>query len=145
MWWLYFNTAVHDATEVIVQAHDPGRYGAFFHSLHVAIVGSVIVTAVGNDLVIAHPDGHLTVAFLLVMLGGPALFLAGKGLYKRAVYRRFPVPHLVGLILLLPLAWRASQVGLLLLNALTTRVLIVVASLESHGHRVANGGNRAAA
>jgi low temperature requirement protein LtrA len=85
MWWLYFNTAVHDTTEVIVQAHDPGRYGAFFHYLHVAIVGSVIVTAVGNDLVIAHPDGHLTVAFLLVMLGGPALFLAGNGLYKRGL------------------------------------------------------------
>ncbi|TAA08767.1 low temperature requirement protein A [Pseudoxanthomonas winnipegensis] len=131
MWWLYFNIAVRDATEVIVQADDPGRYGALFHYLHVAIVGSVIVTAVGNDLMIAHPHGHMTLAFVLVMLAGPGLFLAGNGLYKRAVYGRFPLSHLIGLALLLPLACLAQSLGLLWLNALTTVVLIVTASLET--------------
>jgi low temperature requirement protein LtrA len=144
MWWLYFNMAVHDATEVIVHADDPGRFGALFHYLHVAIVGSVIVTAVGNDLVIAHPDGHVTLAFVLVMLGGPTLFLAGNGLYKRAVYRRFPLSHLVGLALVLLLTLLAWHVGLLWLNALTTLVLIVVAALETHARRGAgHGGNLA--
>lgn len=96
-----------------------------------AIVGSVIVTAVGNDLMIAHPHGHMTLAFVLVMLAGPGLFLAGNGLYKRAVYGRFPLSHLIGLALLLPLACLAQVLGLLWLNALTTVVLIVTASLET--------------
>ena len=130
MWWVYFNIAVKDATEVIVEAKDPGGYAALFHYLHVVIIAGVIVGAVGNDLVIAHPDGHMEWKYLWVLISGQALFLLGNGLYKRVVYGRFPLSHWVGLVLLavlVPLAW---HIGLLAVNALTTLVLIVVGVWE---------------
>ena len=45
--------------------------------LHVVIVAGVIVSAVGDELVIAHPTDALHDSGALVALGGPALFLAG--------------------------------------------------------------------
>lgn len=131
MWWVYFNTAVADATEVIVGAADPGRYAAWFNYVHVGIVAGVIVGAVGNDLVIAHPDGHMDWPGWLVLIGGPALFLLGNGLYKLAVYRRWPLSHAIGLALLAVLAPLAWLTDLLMVNGLATLALIVVALWET--------------
>lgn len=131
MWWLYFNTAVSDATEVIVHADDPGRYGALFHYMHLIVVGSVIVTAVGNELAIAGGHGHVSALAFAVVVGGALLFLLGNGLYKRVVYTRFPLSHLIGLALLLVVAGGAPRLGLAGLNTAVTGVLVVVAVLET--------------
>ncbi|KAF1709778.1 hypothetical protein CSC70_08755 [Pseudoxanthomonas kalamensis DSM 18571] len=131
MWWIYFNVAVKDATRVIVAAEDPGRYGAYYHYVHVIILAGVIVAAVANDLVIAHPRGHLEPIQAGVLLGGAALFLLGNGLYKRAVYGRFPLSHLAGfagLLALLPVALHAQP---LLAHALVLVVLLAVAIWET--------------
>lgn len=132
MWLVYFNIAVKDATEVIVQAKDPGRYAALFHYLHVLILAGVIVAAVGNDVVIAHPDGPVEWKYLCVLVGGPALFLLGNGLYKHVVYGRYPLSHLMGLGLLAATTLVGWQVGLLAVNALTAAILIFVAAWEMH-------------
>lgn len=130
MWLVYFNIAVKDATEVIVRAKDPGRYAALFHYVHVLILAGVIVAAVGSDVVIAHSDGHMEWKYLSVLVGGPALFLLGNGLYKHVVYGRYPLSHLIGLGLLgamTPVGWRF---GLLAANASSAAVLIFVAAWE---------------
>ena len=58
MWWLYFGTSSKDATATITRSQDPGRIGAYFHYVHAVLIAGVIATAVGNDLVMAHPhDG----------------------------------------------------------------------------------------
>lgn len=146
MWWLYFNIAVKDATEVIVYSQDPGRLGAYFHYVHVIILAGVIVTAVGNDLVIAHPHGHMALKYLLVLIGGPLLFLLGNGLYKRAVYGAFPRSHVAGVALLLLATALAPRLDLLMLNALSTVLLAVVGAMETLARRVppVQGGHTAA-
>ncbi|WP_077035261.1 low temperature requirement protein A, partial [Pelomonas sp. KK5] len=59
LWWIYFDTSSRDASHRIAHADDPGRMGALFHYLHVLIVGSVIVVAVGCELLMAHPHEHV--------------------------------------------------------------------------------------
>ncbi|MDN3554383.1 low temperature requirement protein A [Halomonas maura] len=100
MWWVYFHLAIRDAARVITEARDPGRIGAWFHYVHAVILGSVILCAVGSELVIAHPAGHLDAPALTVLLAGPMLFLAGMAVYKYIVYGRPPLSHLVGFALL---------------------------------------------
>ena len=74
-------------------AENPGQLGAYFHYVHVALVGAIIVCAVANELVIAHPDGRIQNATAAVLLLGPALYLFANALYKRLVYHRFPLSH----------------------------------------------------
>lgn len=104
MWWIYFDTSSKAGSHAISQAENPGQLGAYFHYVHVALVGAIIVCAVANELVIAHPDGRIQNATAAVLLLGPALYLFANALYKRLVYHRFPLSHLVGLLALAVLA-----------------------------------------
>jgi low temperature requirement protein LtrA len=131
MWWVYFDTSSKAGSHAISQAENPGQLGAYFHYVHVALVGAIIVCAVANELVIAHPDGRIQHATAAVLLLGPALYLFANALYKRLVYRRFPLSHLVGLLALAVLAPAAYLTDLLMVNGLTTLIMVVVAVWES--------------
>ena len=131
MWWVYFGTSSRDGSAVITHSSDPGRIGAWFHYIHAILLAGIIVTAVGNDLVIAHPDGRMTVAAAATLIGGPALYLFGSGLYKRVVYGIWPSSHLGGLVVLALMAPFAFTTDLLMIGALTTLVMLAVGFWES--------------
>ncbi|MFA1592845.1 low temperature requirement protein A [Serratia nevei] len=131
MWWIYFDTSSKAGSHAISQAENPGQLGAYFHYVHIALVGAIIVCAVANELVIAHPDGRIQNATAAVLLLGPALYLFANALYKRLVYHRFPLSHLVGLLALAVLAPVAYLTDLLMVNGLTTLIMVVVAVWES--------------
>ncbi|WP_034301076.1 low temperature requirement protein A [Herbaspirillum sp. RV1423] len=137
MWWVYFDTSSKDGSEAIVHSDDPGRIGAYFHYVHVIIVAGVIVSAVGTELMIAHPDQRIAPTSLLALIAGPMLYLFGNAVYKKVVYRRFPLSHLVGLALLLVLSVFAQITDLLMVGGLTTAILIVTAAWESCSRRKA--------
>lgn len=135
MWWIYFDTSSQAGTEAIVHSKDPGRIGAYFHYTHVIIVAGVIITAVGNELAIAHPAGHIDTKSLAVLIGGPMVYLFGNGIYKTVVYRLFPFSHAIGLAaltILIPFAYFTDQ---LMVSGLTTVILIVAATQESVSRR----------
>ncbi len=135
MWWMYFNTSSRDATQVIEHAADPGRVGAHFHYLHVLIIAGIIVAAVADDLVIAHPEGHVAMKTLAVLIGGPAIYLFGNGMFKRIIYGRFPLSHAVGLGGLAVLTPFAGSSAVLWVGAITTTLMVVVATWESISRR----------
>lgn len=137
MWWLYFDTSSADGSHVIEHSDDPGRIGAYFHYVHVLIVGGIIVTAVGNELVIAHPHDHMDLPALIVMVGAPIAYLAGNGLYKRIVYGSFPVSHVVGVLAVAALLPAAAMLDLLTMNMLTTPVILAVAAWDTYRTRAA--------
>lgn len=137
MWWVYFDTSSADGSHVIAKSADPGRIGAWFHYVHVIIVGGIIVAAVGNELTIAHPHGHVDLVGAIALIGAPLLYLLGNAIYKKVVYGRYPVSHLAGAALLALLAAFATRTDLLVLNALTTVVLLIVAVWDT---RVRRGG-----
>jgi low temperature requirement protein LtrA len=102
--------------------------------LHVLIVGGIIVGAVGDELLLAHPD-HVTGAGVAAIRGGPALYLAGNAPFKWVTNDRRgpPLSHLVGLFLLcvlLPFAL-GHYLSALALGAVTNGILVVVAVWES--------------
>ncbi len=131
MWAVYFNIGAERASRLIASASDPGRLGRSGYTyLHILIVAGIIVYAVANELALAHPDGHADLKTVLVMLGGPALYLAGIAIFKRLSAPNVPLSHLVGLGLLVLLAATAMSATLLGLAAGTTGILIVVALWE---------------
>ena len=46
------------------------------------LVAAIIISAVGDELVIAHPDEHLHLAEVVAVCGGPALYLLGQTLFR---------------------------------------------------------------
>jgi low temperature requirement protein LtrA len=67
---------------------------------HLAMVVGIVVTAVGNELVILHPFGHVRWAWIAVILGGPVLFLTGRAHFGYVVFGYLSRPRLVGLLVL---------------------------------------------
>jgi len=131
MWAVYFNVGAERASRLIASASDPGRLGRSGYTyLHILLVAGIIVYAVATELTLAHPDGHADLKTVLIMLGGPALYLAGAALFKRLSAPNVPLSHLVGLGLLGLLATTATSATPLSLSTGTTAILIVVALWE---------------
>ena len=131
MWWLYFGTSSKDATAAITRSDDPGRIGAYFHYVHAILIAGIIATAVGNDLVLAHPDAYPATAQAAVLLAGPVLYLLGSAVYKRVVYGVVPGSHLAGVLVLLALVPVALVSDMLVMGWLTTVVVLVVSFREA--------------
>lgn len=73
MWWLYFDHGEHAGVHRITSAADPGRHARVAYTyLHLPIVAGIIVSAVADELLLAHP-GHASNAAIAAMIAGPAL------------------------------------------------------------------------
>ena len=56
LWWLYFGATAEHAHAKMSTCDDPGRLARDAYTyLHLPIIAGIIATAVGNDLLIAHP------------------------------------------------------------------------------------------
>ena len=95
--------------------------------VHLVMIAGIVVTAVGYELAIAHPFGPTPPAWAVVILGGPALFLAGRTAFEYAVFARLSRDRLVGLVALGALIPLALLVPTLLTAAAAAVVLAAVA------------------
>jgi low temperature requirement protein LtrA len=134
MWWLYFDKGEHAGVHRITTAADPGRHARVAYTyLHLPIIAGIIVSAVADELVLAHPD-HATNAGLAAMLGGPALYILGVGGFKWVSHDRAfpPLSHVIGLVLLalLSLPAFAHLLSALAVAACACGILLLVAAWE---------------
>lgn len=127
LWWIYFGTGATRANRYLSRENDPGRIGRSVYTyIHPFIVAGIVVSAVGDELVLAHPSGHLTREFVLAQVFGPVLFLVGTGLFKGIVLPGgFPRSHIVGIVLLV-LVIPLSTVGHLSPVVIAAATMLVV-------------------
>jgi low temperature requirement protein LtrA len=100
LWRIYIYRAGELLGTAIAAARDPVRVGLAQAYSHLLMVAGVVATAVGQELVITHPLGHTRPAWTAVILGGPALFLAGRALFEYAVFARVSRDRPIGLLVL---------------------------------------------
>ena len=63
---------------MIASSDDPGRLGrSAYHLIHPVMVAGIIVCAAADEKVLADPGAAASTASAWMILGGPALFLAG--------------------------------------------------------------------
>ena len=130
MWAVYFNIGAERASHHIATAREPGRLGRGYTYLHILIVAGIIVSAVADEIALTRPHGHADLSAVLVIVGGPMLYLLGNALFKRLAAPNIPLSHLVGLGLLLALGAAGGMIARLHLATATTVILIVVAAWE---------------
>lgn len=83
LWWLYFDRVAGLAGRRLATAPDAGRLARDGYTyLHIPIVAGIIVTAVGDEIVIQHPGDVLHGPDLIALVAGPILYLAGHVLFR---------------------------------------------------------------
>lgn len=82
LWWLYFarhSTQALNRMRLSSEASRMGLHGyAYSHAL---IVGAILATAVGTELMIAHPGEATRAATGIAIVGGPLLYIVGLTLF----------------------------------------------------------------
>ncbi len=136
MWWVYFHIGAEAGAEEISNSEQTGKLARLAYTyLHLPIVAGIVVSAVGDELLLAHPDGHSDIKAILSMIGGPLLFLIGTILFKRSIRGIFQLSHLVGIGLLVVLIPFAHSLSPLALSSVTTIIMLIVAAWEAFSLR----------
>jgi low temperature requirement protein LtrA len=83
LWWLYFSYVADIATRRLEKSDDRGRLARDAYTyLHLPIVAGIIVAAVGDEIVIAHPGATLHRPQLIALAAGPMLYLFGHLVFR---------------------------------------------------------------
>jgi low temperature requirement protein LtrA len=129
LWWLYFNLvatiaerrlALADAENRTVLARDAYTY------LHVIIVAGILVTAVGDELVIAHPTAELHGSQLAAVVCGPALYLLAHVALRLRLTGSVTGRRLAGAVACLAVGAIGTLVPALVVASLLLGVLVAV-------------------
>jgi low temperature requirement protein LtrA len=79
LWWLYFTSIAGLSERALAQAEDRTLLARDAYTYgHVLIIAGIILTAVGDELVIAHPREELPTPQLIAVVAGPALYLLAQ-------------------------------------------------------------------
>ena len=131
LWWLYFDQSAEAAAEAIARSPDPGRLGrSAYHFVHPVMVAGIIVTAAADEKVLSDPSGPATTATAWMILGGPALFLAGHVAFKFVVWRYVSWPRVGGIVVLALLGLAVRSIPALALAACAAGLVTAVAATD---------------
>jgi low temperature requirement protein LtrA len=139
MWWIYFHHGQQKTADKAEETSAPATvaHGLFTYG-HLPIVAGIILTAVGEDFSLSHPDEQSSIKNALAILGGPALFLAGNIWLKVAAAEKPPLSHIAGVVILVAAtALFASQQNFTI-QMVSTATLLMVALWEYLALRRAN-------
>jgi low temperature requirement protein LtrA len=131
LWWLYFSAVARIAQRHLelsenrtLLARDAYTY------LHVVIVAGVIVSAVGDELVIAHPMEVLPGSEVAAVAAGPAIYLLAHALFRLRVAGSVSWRRLGGALACLAVGLIGAFVPALVVGVLLIAVLVAVIGSE---------------
>jgi len=101
LWRIYFHKAGQLFGDAIAEARDRARAGNFAGFAHVVMILGIVATAIGHDIVQTHPVDYSHPGWLLMILGGPAGYLAGRAALERVVFSRASPYRWLGILALL--------------------------------------------
>jgi low temperature requirement protein LtrA len=100
LWRIYFYSGgdlQSKASKVLAEAFGPvhGRPVVFAHPV---LVAAVIAISVSYKFVISDPLGRIPLAWIVLIVGGPALFLTGRAFLEYAVFSRLSWDRPIGIL-----------------------------------------------
>lgn len=133
MWWIYFDTSSEAGAEKIQKVDNPGLLGLKYHSVHVVLVGALIMSAVGDELVVSHPLGHVTPESVFVIILSSVIYLIANMIYKWFTCHIIARSHIAGILALLAVIPFSNYLNLLLINAFAVSVFVLISIYELVG------------
>ena len=142
LWWLYFDFVARIAERRLELAAERTRLARDGYTyLHVVIVAGVILSGIGDELVIAHPTDSLPTEEVAVVAGGPALYLLALALFRLRMAGSIAWKRLAGALACIGVGLVLSSAPALVLAAALVGVLVAVIAAEqvSAARRSARG------
>jgi low temperature requirement protein LtrA len=115
----------------IAATRNPRRVAVLTIYAHVVMVAGIVSIAVGDDLVIQDPLVQTNPTRIVIVLGGPILFLAGRAAFEYAVFQRLPRPRVIGALTLIAITPAMRLVPALATAAAAALVLAGVAIADA--------------
>ena len=131
LWWLYFSYVAAIAQrrlELADVSTTLARDGYTY--LHVVLVAGIIVSAVGDELVIAHPTEELPTSELVILVAGPVLYLLGHVLFRLRMAGSVSYKRLVAAVACIAVGLLGTLLPALAVAALLVAVLVVLIAAE---------------
>jgi len=138
LWWLYFaavaehaHRALEDAERRTVIARDVYTY------LHVLVIAGIVVTAVGDELVIVHPNESLATPEVVAVVAGPVIYLLAQMAIRLRMARTISPRRLAGTVgcVAVGVALSGADAVVLAGGVLAVLVALVIADVLSHRRR----------
>ena len=142
LWWLYFDYVARIAERRLELAPDTTRLARDGYTyLHVVLAAGVIVSAVGDEIVIAHPLERLSGPELAAVVAGPAIYLLGHVLFRLRMAGSLSWKRLGGACGCVAVGVTGAFAPALVVGSLVLVVLVTVIGLErlAAGRRSARG------
>jgi low temperature requirement protein LtrA len=134
LWWVYFGRTTASAVRRLAATETPGRIGRDAYTyLHIPIVAGILLTAVADELIIAHPRDDLGTAGALVALGGAAVYLLGVVAFGARAGRHQPWTRAAVALVLLAAIPLATALPGLAVAGLSTALLALLVAADSFG------------
>jgi low temperature requirement protein LtrA len=132
LWWLYFTYVARIAERRLEMAANRTRMARDAYTyLHVVLVAGIIVSAVGDELVIAHPSEPLADAEVAAVVAGPAIYLLAHTLFRLRLTGTIGWRRLTAAAACVVAGLIAGGADALVLAAIVLAVLIGVIVAES--------------
>ena len=127
LWWLYFNLVANIAQRRLAQAENRTIMARDAYTyLHVVIVAGILLSAVGDELVIAHPTEALPDAEVIAVVCGPALYLLAHVALRLRMTGTISPRRLAGAVACLAIGAVGTFAPALVVAALLLGVLVAV-------------------
>jgi low temperature requirement protein LtrA len=131
LWWLYFGEVAERSRRKLAGAKDPGRLARDAYTyLHLPIVAGIIMVAVADDFLIADPGSVPAAPVVAMLVGGPAVYLAGESLFRLRMIGSVSPKRVTAVLGLLALAPLGAVASILVLTLCVTAVLAALALSE---------------
>jgi low temperature requirement protein LtrA len=133
LWWLYFDQTAPLVVRFVsrVSREEVGAIGRdVFTYLHLPIVAGIVLTAVGDEIVIAHPGDQLSTAGAIVTLLGPTLYLVGLIACVARIGVRPGWPRVAVAVILICAIPVATVIGALLTVTVIAILLVGLIAVE---------------
>lgn len=136
MWWLYFDYVARIAERRLELAENRTQLARDGYTyLHVLLVAGVIVSAVGDELTIAHPGEALAGPEVAVVVGGPAIYLLAHVLFRLRMAGSLSWKRLAGAAACVVVGLLGGSLDGLALAVLVLAILAVVIAAEYRSGR----------
>ena len=132
LYWLYFDGFPEVARRRLERGPNGVRLARdAYMFIHVVLVAGVILSAIGDGLVIEDPTDVLTGAGVAVVCAGPALYLLGGLLFRLRMTGAISWLRLAGAVACVLVGLAGTVVTALGLSSLLVGVLVAVIAIET--------------
>ncbi|MHA4949290.1 low temperature requirement protein A [Micromonospora sp. SD19] len=130
LWRVYFFKSGQLLPEALTACADPAGWGRRVGFAHAVMVFGIVIAAIGQDIVqYAHTAGTRW-SWLVAIVGGPALFMAGRARLEQLVFSRVARRRIVAIALLIAATPLLRPLPPLATAATAAVVLLFIAVLD---------------